>query len=232
MFILVQKPLRRTYTPLLSIEILQTELTDLVQIKPHEIDRDSGEIVEDKINEKYSDKVIQKIGLCMYMYDLLDASEGLIGYGDGTVNVNVRFRLLVFRPFHSEVLLGRVIALSPTGIRISVDFFEAITVSPDLLFENMKFVPDDETEAGGGWLWDNDGNELWIDLGDTVRLRVEREEWRDQTPKGPVISREDGTMAVGEVNGLREGEDVEHEREPYRIVASMNAGGMGPLTWW
>ena len=61
------------------------------------------------------------------MYDLLEHSEGLIGHGDGFVNVNglstsdtsyderlmanvfvVTFRMVVFRPFKGEVLLGRI----------------------------------------------------------------------------------------------------------------------------
>lgn len=33
-------------------------------------------------------KVIPKVGLCMCMYDLLKASDGLIGNGTGNVNIN------------------------------------------------------------------------------------------------------------------------------------------------
>ncbi len=33
-------------------------------------------------------QVIQKVGLCICMYDLLKASDGLIGHGTGLVNVN------------------------------------------------------------------------------------------------------------------------------------------------
>lgn len=33
-------------------------------------------------------KVIQKIGLCIAFYDLLESSDGLIGHGTGLVNVN------------------------------------------------------------------------------------------------------------------------------------------------
>lgn len=33
-------------------------------------------------------QVVQKIGLCICMYDLLKVSDGLIGHGDGFVNVN------------------------------------------------------------------------------------------------------------------------------------------------
>lgn len=33
-------------------------------------------------------QVIQKIGLCICLYDILWTSEGLIGHGTGLVNVN------------------------------------------------------------------------------------------------------------------------------------------------
>ena len=33
-------------------------------------------------------QVIQKIGLCISLYDILWTSEGLIGHGTGLVNVN------------------------------------------------------------------------------------------------------------------------------------------------
>lgn len=41
-------------------------------------------------------KVIQKIGLCISFYDLLESSDGLIGHGTGLVNVNgaPAFRIL------------------------------------------------------------------------------------------------------------------------------------------
>ena len=55
------------------------------------------EEISDKINEKYSNKVIQNIGLCVAMYDLLTASDGLISHETGNVNVkgNTSFFLLI-----------------------------------------------------------------------------------------------------------------------------------------
>lgn len=35
-------------------------------------------------------KVVQKVGLCVCLYDLLKVSDGLIGYGSGNVNINGR----------------------------------------------------------------------------------------------------------------------------------------------
>jgi DNA-directed RNA polymerase III subunit RPC8 len=59
-----------------------------VQIPPHEFYKKSRDEIEDKINEKYANKIVHKVGLCICMYDLLTASDGLIGHGTGNVNVN------------------------------------------------------------------------------------------------------------------------------------------------
>lgn len=69
-------------------DILQTKIADLVQIDPNDFVKDASQAIEDNINVKYSNKVVQKIGLCICLYDLLSASEGLIGHGNGIVNVN------------------------------------------------------------------------------------------------------------------------------------------------
>lgn len=61
-------------------------------------------------------QVLQKIGLCICLWDVTWASEGLIGHGTGLVNVNVEFRLVVFRPFKGEVLQGRITSCTQDGI--------------------------------------------------------------------------------------------------------------------
>lgn len=81
-------------------------------------------------------QVIQKIGLCISFYDLLESSDGLIGHGTGLVNVNgrplkrwvsspelradsliVKFRMIVFRPFKGEIMLGKIASATEKGIK-------------------------------------------------------------------------------------------------------------------
>ncbi|CAK7270291.1 DNA-directed RNA polymerase III complex subunit Rpc25 [Sporothrix epigloea] len=110
-----------------------TKIADLVQISPNDFSKRSTVAIEDNINAKYSNKVIQKIGLCICLYDLLWTSEGLIGHGDGFVNVNVEFRLIVFHPFKGEVMFARISSCSPNGIHLRTDFFDDILVPFDEL---------------------------------------------------------------------------------------------------
>lgn len=131
--------------------------------------------------------MIQKIGLCICLYDIHKASDGLIGHGTGIVNVNgrdlvpifkqrarlssffflvkvhrltyyplVEFRVIVFRPFKGEIILGRISSASEFGMKstfvrtkenrllvqvffltgnaVALDFFDDIFIPPHLLF--------------------------------------------------------------------------------------------------
>lgn len=115
-----------------------TKFQDLVQIPPHEFYKKSRDEIEDKINEKYANKVVQKIGLCMCMWDVLKASDGLIGHGTGNVNVNVEFRMVVFRPHKGEIITAKVKKSTPNGIQVTTEFFEDIFVPKTMLFEGCE----------------------------------------------------------------------------------------------
>ncbi|OKL56963.1 hypothetical protein UA08_07805 [Talaromyces atroroseus] len=212
----------------------QSTISDLVQITPEDFSKFSVVAIEDNINEKYANKVrmisspfqkigivlgltvfskvIQKIGLCIGFYDLLQSSDGLIGHGTGLVNVNVTFRLLVFRPFKGEVILGKILSQDEDGIKIGLEFFEDIFVPKELLFEPSRY-----DIAENIWVWENDGQPFFYDVNEIVRFRVEAEEWHDQRPTKPEQA---------------DGQTQSDYKAPYTIQASMVDSGMGLISWW
>ncbi len=147
------------------------------------------------------------------MYDLLKISDGLIGHGTGFVNVNVEFRMIVFRPFKGEIIQGTISNTTPDSIRISTEFFNDIHVPPHLLFPDTEFEKTEQV-----YIWRNDETELYFDKGDIVRFRVENEEWHDLSMLAPP-SKVDTT---GEIE----------KKVPYSIVASMQEPGLGNVLWW
>ncbi|EON61957.1 hypothetical protein W97_01175 [Coniosporium apollinis CBS 100218] len=191
-----------------------TTISDLIQITPEDFEKPSIHALTDNINAKYANKIIQKIGLCICLYDILSSSEGLIGHGTGIVNVNVEFRIVVFRPFKGEILQGRIESSSEAGINLTMDFFSDIKVPFVGLFEGSEYRHNE-----GCFVWTTEeGTEYFFDNNETVRFRVEAETWHDALPQGPT----------------RRDQDVEGEkREPlYCLVGSMQQGGLGPLLWW
>ncbi|GAB1198198.1 cystathionine gamma-lyase cys3 [Aspergillus pseudonomiae] len=189
-----------------------TTLSDLIQISPEDFSKYSSIAIEDNINEKYANKVIQKVGLCIGFYDLLESSDGLIGHGTGLVNVNVKFRLIVFRPFKGEIMLGKISSATEHGIKIAVEFFNDILVPPNLLLDGARFDYADQV-----WIWENeDGSTFYFDIGEVVRFRVEIEEWHDQIPNAPDL----GDAAALE----RKPPDTprDHVRSPVTMTNSTN----------
>ncbi|KAK7951444.1 RNA polymerase III subunit Rpc25 [Apiospora aurea] len=210
-----------------------TKIADLVQIAPAQFEKHSRVAIEDNINAKYSNRVIQKIGLCICMYDLLWASEGLIGHGTGLVNVNVEFRLIVFRPFKGETILGRISSATPEGINskstpapptaasfelrppdyhvVRTDFFEEIFVSYKELPESCEFNHNAQL-----WTWVVDDDRMYYDKNEPVRLSVIDEVWHDQVPESTA---EDAVEQAKKIS-------------PYSIQGTMMKEGLGVCIWW
>ncbi|KAM7190282.1 RNA polymerase III subunit Rpc25 domain containing protein [Naviculisporaceae sp. PSN 640] len=187
------------------------KFADLVEIAPQDFDKLSNDAIQDNIHKKYCNKVIQKIGLCISLWDILWTSEGLIGHGTGLTNVNVEFRMVVFHPFQNEIILARIATQTPEGIHLAMDFFEDIFVPQSELPDNSEFEP---TE--GVWVWKEEDQELYFDHNEMVRFQVLAEEWHDQTPMGPV----EAEAAADQL------------QPPYRITGSMKAPGLGCCLWW
>jgi len=149
-----------------------TTISDLIQIKPQEFGKTSAQALKDSINTKYANKVIQQVGVCICLFDLIKSSEGNIGHGTGIVNVNVEFRMVVFRPFKGEVIMGTIKHSNENGIIVYLDFFDDIIIPANLLPEDTRY-----NSAERVWIWDSEGNELFYDNKEVVRFRVEREIW-------------------------------------------------------
>ncbi|KAI1633385.1 RNA polymerase III subunit Rpc25-domain-containing protein [Biscogniauxia mediterranea] len=188
-----------------------TKIADLVQITPSQFDQQSHIAIENNINAKYSNRVIQKIGLCICMYDLLWASEGLIGHGTGLVNVNVEFRMIVFRPFKGETLFGKISNATQEGLSIHTKFFDDIFVSYKELPENTEY---DHNEKA--WVWVVDEERMHYDKNEMVRFQVIDETWRDQLPD----------------SAEEEALDKAKKLSPYSISGTMMKEGLGICLWW
>jgi DNA-directed RNA polymerase III subunit RPC8 len=196
-----------------------------VQIKPSEFHKPSIRSIEDFINTKYADKVIHKVGLCVGFHSLISASEGLIGHGTGIVNVNVDFKLIVFRPFKGEIMRATITQSTPQGIFLSVDFFDDLVVPPETLFENTVWEKDENGTMAFVWKAD-DGeggeNPFFFDNAESCMLRIEEEQWHDISPDA----------LRSQSYASQEEEELARRMPPYLVRGSMMHSGLGPTLWW
>lgn len=55
----------------------------------------------------FSTQVLLDCGLCICFYDLLEAGDPIVYPAEGCCHQAVAFRLVVFRPFVGEIIIGK-----------------------------------------------------------------------------------------------------------------------------
>ncbi|RHZ72826.1 hypothetical protein Glove_238g6 [Diversispora epigaea] len=170
-----------------------TVLRDTIHIQPYDFHKSKYEALTDEINRIYANKVIQEIGLCICLFDILSASEEVVHYGNGASYANVTFRLVVFRPFIGEILEGTVSSNTAEGVKVTLGYFDDILIPTN---QDDKWKFDHETQV---WvrLWDNIIPEeewesvedkylyMYMDKDLPIRFRVIDEKFTDVGTKGP-----------------------------------------------
>ncbi|BFZ53802.1 DNA-directed RNA polymerase III complex subunit Rpc25 [Savitreella phatthalungensis] len=186
-----------------------SRIEDVVRLAPDSFSSSTELALTRAINGKFANKVVDGLGLCVCLYDIVGATDGTVKAGDGGAYLNVEFTLVVFRPFRGEVLTGRVAGYDGGGIKVSLGFFDDIHIPPGKLFAGMSY-----DLAAQGYVWTtDDGEKLDIVVDDTVRFRVDHDRFHDCTPG-------------------KKGEAMDPKLAPYSIIGAMDRTGLGVTGWW
>lgn len=125
---------------------------EVVEVKlkthPDQFDRDTKIVLIEQIEMKYLNKVIHKVGLCVAFYDFLEIGDPYIYPSEGAAHQLVKFRLVVFRPFDGETIVGKIVGSSPEGLQVSLDFFDDVLIPSNRFMEPSTY--DDSTRL---WTW-------------------------------------------------------------------------------
>lgn len=191
-----------------------SELSDLVRIPPHTFNIPVANAITDELHKKYANKVISNLGLAISVWDILEINDGMLKPGDGASFVQTKFRLVVWKPFVGEILTGWVSECTGEGIKVKLDFFDEIFIPKNYFFENCTF-----REVEKAWVWQPDEDtELFIDVNEKIRFRVEQELFVNIKPKSSL-------EALGK-------DEPVNKTPPYAILASCQTDGMGCVSWW
>lgn len=170
-------------------------IDDTIKIEASQLGLDTVTALTFNINAKYSNRILPNVGLCIGHFDYSTISEGRLTNRDGCTYYKITFRLIVFRPFVGEVLVGKVSSCDEEGIRITMGFFEDVHISRDQLPSPSGY---DHSQAQWFRLFFPENDLLWEDpllsaeeerwhlqKGDIVRFKVEGDEFNEPEPPGP-----------------------------------------------
>lgn len=114
-------------------------IKDKVRLNPAKFAMNYLSALEDSIHNKFSNKILPDVGLCVSVYDFTKIGDPFIFPGDGASYTDVEFRMVVFRPDVGEVIKGTIKSCDhKNGIRVSLGFFEDIYIPPHLLMANSE----------------------------------------------------------------------------------------------
>ena len=185
-------------------------LTDTVHIHPAEFSKPLTTAVTEALNEKYPNKVLDNVGLCVAIHDILTIGESILYQGNAAQHTTVVFRLVVFKPFVGEVLSGTVVSCDRQGLRLSMGFFDEIRVPSGMLPDPSSWSDEEQL-----WVWNvTPEDRLFIDLENKIRFRAAQVSFSHQkTPSGET--------GLGEVV------------VPTMIITgALDKSGLGLLSWW
>lgn len=83
-------------------------LEDDVRVLPSDLTKAPLDAVTDVLQSRFLDKVIPGLGLVITVYDVTSIEGGFVYPNDGAAYFKTLFRLVIFRPFIGEVLVGKL----------------------------------------------------------------------------------------------------------------------------
>ena len=93
--------------------------------------------------------------------------EGKFKPGDGAAYIKAFFRLIVFRPFVGEVIVGSISRSDSSGILVTLGFFDFVFIPASNLPVPSSYVAEDKV-----WKWDYGDSELYLDKDSDIRVQV------------------------------------------------------------
>jgi DNA-directed RNA polymerase III subunit RPC8 len=158
---------------------------------------------------------------------VLEAADPYVHLGEASAIVKVKFRLVVFRPFVGEILEGTVRSSSEEGIHVSVSLFDDILVPPACMQSNTTFDPSEQV-----WSWNYEENQMFLDVGETIRFRVMGEQFTETAPLQKEVLMAARAAALSDTEVTPVEEEVPVTPAPYKLVATVAEDGLGLVRWW
>lgn len=175
--------------------------------------------------------MVVNLGLCISVFDVLEAEDPYVHPGEPNAFVKTKFRLIVMRPFEGEVLVGKISRCTEEGVHIDLDFFEDVLIPVSCLQPGTFFDTNEQL-----FVWRYQENDLYMDVGEQVRFRLLSSSFTEEAPvrKEVLMAAKLAAMNPGAPGTapVVVDEEAKVESAPYRLVGSIAEDGLGLLSWW
>ena len=190
------------------------ELKSTIKVAPEVFIKGLPEVSKQELNKKLANKVLHNVGLCIAFREVVSFGDSPILPGDGSSHTEVVFRFIVFRPEIGSFLTAKIKNCTREGVYVSLNFFDDIFIPKDELQHPSRFE-----EAEQAWVWEypvSEGkHDLYMDVGETIKIRVIDEEFIESEPNGPPLNESQSTTSTS--TGPSKDNNL---KPPYRIIVN------------
>ncbi|XP_051138554.1 uncharacterized protein LOC127256546 [Andrographis paniculata] len=198
-----------------------SEIEHTLRLPPYLLNRPLNEAIKGELDALFLDKVVEKLGLCVSVYDIRSIDGGFIFPSHGASTYTVKFRLVMFRPFVGEIISARLKESTKDGLHLTLGFFDDIYVPVPLLPVPNHSEPDPEHSDVVLWTWEYSGQSFPVDGSSEIRFKVHSVAY-------PPVPLEQG-KASDENDSEQK---IVKPFAPMMIIGSIDSDGLGPLAWW
>ncbi|KAI9485093.1 DNA-directed RNA polymerase III subunit RPC8-like protein [Zychaea mexicana] len=203
------------------------QVEDTVKIEPRNFGKSDNDAITEVLNTKFANKIVPDVGLCICVHDILETVPGMILHLDGCSYMKAKFRLIMFRPYVGEVLTGRVKSCSPAGVRVTLGFFDDIHIPAPALQPGSEFDPAEQV-----WVWNYEGEKMYMDIEEPIRIRVLREVFTDKTPTADMAATAGRRQSAADTSATSDLQANSAKIPPYALTCTIAEDGLGLLSWW
>jgi len=184
---------------------------------------------------KFLNKILLDGGLCISFFDFVSADDPYIYPAEGAVHQLISFRLVVFRPFVNEVLVGRIVSSNKEGLKVSLEFFDDILIPHTFLQNPYEYCEKTNT---WNWLYSNDEDDesavqLYpYEIDETIRFKVRAVNINAPTTSAAKVNNNDNNVGTIRNRSLSIGNGEDMILPPMQVIGCVQGDGFGLCSWW
>ncbi|KAM0681686.1 DNA-directed RNA polymerase III complex subunit Rpc25 [Glugoides intestinalis] len=144
-----------------------SEIQDNVEIRTASENKEIA--ILEALKLKYSNKMLESLGLCLFIVKVVEISEFEIQAE--LLVANVTFEAVFYRLYPGEIVNGKIIRQEEEKLVVEDNLHIIYEVCAADMFENCEFDGEGDDPH---WIWNYKNNQLTFITGDIVRLGVKQ----------------------------------------------------------
>lgn len=154
-----------------------TLIKDKVRVPPEKLNLPTEQAVKEALADKYESTVIPDVGVALVVTSVEEIGEGKILPGDAGVHYTVKFKMLIWKPFLHELVVGEVVDNAEFGSFVRIGPLDGLVHISQIMDDFVAYDAKNSVFSGKQ-------TKKTLKEGDVVWARIISISWKEQNKIG------------------------------------------------